>query len=325
LIRYEKQWKIKVINLKENVWKKKAIAEWISLSKWKIIAMSDSDSVWDKWVIEKIVTIFEVFDNVWWISGHWRAFNASKNIFTKIQDSWYEGQFSIRKAFESVYWSITCVSWPLAVFRRSAIYNYIPAWINDSFLWQEFKFATDRTLTWFVLWWKALWKKLKKQYHNSDFVKSIDYKERERDIVYSKSTKSWTNVPETFWQIISQQIRWKKSFIRNIFLTWYFYWRRPVLPALFYYLHILFVIIWPIISFRHLIYFPIHWDFFSALYYLLWIIFVWLLFWIAFKIENNDSNIWMYRPLMSLLSTLVISWLVFYSLFTIKKMVWTRN
>jgi len=325
LNKYKKQWKIIVIDLEKNVWKKKAIAEWIKLSKWNIIAMSDSDSVWDSKVIEKMVKIFAVFDNVWWVSWHWRALNASKNIFTKVQDSWYEWQFSIRKAFESVYWSITCISWPLAVFRREAIFNYIPAWINDSFLWQEFKFATDRTLTWFVLWSKVLWKKLKKQYNDSYFVKSVNYKERDWDIVYSKSTKSWTNVPDTFWKIITQQVRWKKSFIRNIFLTGSFYRRKPLLPALFYYLHVLFVFIWPVISFRHIIYFPIKWDLLSPIFYLLWIVYVWLLFWIAFKIENRNSNIWIYRPLMSLLSTLVISWLIFYSLFTIKKMIWIRN
>lgn len=325
LNKYKKLWKIKVIDLKENIWKKKAIAEWIRVSKWELIAMSDSDSIWKKDVIKKMVLIFSVFENVWWVSWHWRALNASKNLFTKIQDSWYEWQFSIRKAFESFYWSITCISWPLAVFRRAAIYNYIPAWANDKFLWKEFKFATDRTLTWFVLWSNVIWKKLKKQYSDSDFVKNVDYEDKKRDVVYSKAAKSRTIVPDTFWKIIKQQIRWKKSFIRNIFSTWSFYWRRPALPAILYYLHILFVFIWPIISFRHLIYFPIKWDYLSALYYIAWIIYIWFLFWMAFKLENWKSSIWIYRPLMSILSTLVISWLIFYSIFTIKKMVWIRN
>lgn len=325
LNKYKKQWKIKVIDLKENVWKKKAISEGVKVSKWELIAMSDSDSVWNNNVIKRIVAIFSTFEDVGGVSWHWRALNASKNIYTKIQDSWYEGQFSIRKAFESVYWSITCISWPLAVFRREAIYNYIPAWINDTFLWQEFKFATDRTLTWFVLGSGEIWKRLKEKYKDSEFVKNVDYEDREWDVVYSKWAKSWTNVPDTFSKIIKQQIRWKKSFIRNIFFTWAFYWKRPVLPSIFYYLHLLFVIVWPIISFRHMIYFPIKWDLLSPVYYLVWIFYVWSLFGIAFKLENKDSKIWVYRPLMSLMSTLVISWLIFYSLFTIKKMVWVRN
>lgn len=62
------------------------------------------------------------------VSGHCRALNAETNLLTRIQDCWYEGQFSIKKAFESVFGAVTCVSGPLAAFRRESIYNYIPAW-----------------------------------------------------------------------------------------------------------------------------------------------------------------------------------------------------
>ncbi len=44
-----------------------------------------------------------------------------------------------------------CVSGPLAVFRRDAIYNYLPAWAKDRFAGAEFRFATDRQLTGYVL------------------------------------------------------------------------------------------------------------------------------------------------------------------------------
>ena len=95
--------------------------------------------------------IFEADPEVGAVSGHCRALNADENFLTKIQDTWYEGQFSVRKAFESVFGAVTCVSGPLAIFRRSAIYNFMPAWQADTFLGQEFRFATDRTLTAYVL------------------------------------------------------------------------------------------------------------------------------------------------------------------------------
>jgi len=297
----------------------------MAIAKGEIFAFSDSDSVWAPDVIEKIVKIFGSDPLIGAVSGHVRVLNSNKNILTKIQDSWYEGQFSIRKAFESIFGAVTCVSGPLAVFRKEAIFNFIPAWENDTFLNQEFKFATDRTLTGFVLGSKSIGEKLKKKHSNSLFVNNINYSTKDWKVVYSKSAKAWTNVPDTLRRILKQQIRWKKSFIRNIFFTGAFYWKKPALPALFYYLHIIFVLIGPFIAFRHLIYLPAQGHIYSAFLYIAGIAFIGFIFGLAFKLENKDSHMWIYRPLMSLMSTTIFSWLIFYSALTIKKMVWSRT
>ncbi len=322
---YEKDGRIILINLKDNLGKKKALGQAMVVAKGDIFAFTDSDSVWASDAIKRIVTIFQANEDIGAISGHSRALNGDYNLMTKTQDSWYEGQYSVRKAFESIWGVVTCVSGPLAVFRREAIYNYIPAWENDTFLGQEFKFATDRTLTGFVLGSKTIGKKLKEKYKNSPFVKNIDYPEKDWKIVYCKSARSWTIVPDNFQKVITQQVRWKKSFIRNIFFTGLFYWKKPLLPALMYYLHILFVIAGPFIVFRHLFYLPIKGNFWTALLYLMGIVFIGFMFGLAYKLENKNCHKWIYRPLMSLLSTLVLCWLIFYSAITIKKMTWVRG
>ena len=314
-----------LINLKKNLGKKKALGRAMAIARGDIFAFTDSDSIWASDVIEKIETIFEADSDIGAVSGHSRALNGDKNLITKIQDSWYEGQYSVRKAFESIWGSVTCVSGPLAVFRREAVFNFIPAWENDTFLGQEFKFATDRTMTGFVLGSTSIGPKLKERYKDSHFVQSINYPEKDWKIVYSKSARSWTIVPDTFKRVIKQQVRWKKSFIRNMFFTGLFYWRRPLIPSIAYYLHILFVLIGPFIVLRHLIYLPINGDILAALLYLLGIIFVGFMFGIAYKLENKNCSRWVYRPLMSIMSTLLLSWLIFYSTATIKKMIWTRD
>ncbi|HIH26184.1 glycosyltransferase family 2 protein [Candidatus Woesearchaeota archaeon] len=324
LDKYAKKGLINVIHLKENVGKKKALAQGMLKAKGEIFAFSDSDSVWAPDALEKIVDVFGVDPLIGAVSGHCRVLNAEKNIWTKVQDSWYEGQYSIRKAFESVYGAVTCVSGPLAVFRREAIFNFIPAWEHDKFLGQEFRFATDRTLTGFVLGSKAIGNKLKKKYAGSPFL-SVDYPLKDWKIVYCKSAKAWTVVPETFKKMCLQQIRWKKSFIRNIFFTGKFYWRKPILPAAGYYLHILFVLAGPFIAFRHLVYLPLQGNVYSAILYLAGITFVGLMFGIAYKLENKNCNRWIYRPIMSLLSSLIYCWLIFYSIVTIKKNIWVRG
>lgn len=324
LKKYESEGKIILIDLKTNLGKKKALAKAMFMAKGEIFAHTDSDSLWAHDAIEKMVTIFEHYPLVGAISGHGRALNGDKNLLTKVQDSWMEGQFSIRKAFESVFGAVTCVSGPLAVFRKEAIFNFIPAWEHDKFLGSEFKFATDRMMTGFVLGSIAVGSKVVEKYKDSEFVEQR-YPFRDWKIVYCKSAKSWTIVPDTFRMFIKQQVRWKKSFIRNMFFTGLFYWKKPLPTAIVYYSHILLVIMGPFVSFKHLVYLPLNGNWLSAVLYLSGILFVGFMFGLACKMEDQYSHKWIYRPLMSLLSTLVISWLIFYSLITIKKMVWART
>lgn len=324
LEQYAKEGKIRVIH-QENAGKKRALGKAMREAKGSIFAFSDSDSIWAIDAIEKIVPIFNVFPEVGGVSGHFRLKNSATNILTRAQDSWAEGQFAIRKAFESYFGAVTCISGPLAVFRKEAIYNFIPAWEQDTFLGQEFKFATDRTLTGYLLGSKWVGKKLKDKYAEDACVKKINYPLREWKVVYAKSAKSWTILPDTLKRMIKQQTRWKKSFIRNTFFTGKFYWRKPLIPSLVYYLHVLFVCMGPFIAFRHLIYLPFHGDLYSVFLYLGGIVFVGFLFGIAQRLEDKNCTVWMYRPLMSLLSTLFLSWLIFYAALTIRKMTWHRE
>jgi cellulose synthase/poly-beta-1,6-N-acetylglucosamine synthase-like glycosyltransferase len=304
--------------------KKGALAAGLWVSKGSIIAFADSDTVWKRDALAYAAPIFVNDPDVGAVSGHCRALNSNVNFFTKAQDTWYEGQFSVRKAFESVFGAVTCVSGPLALFRRSAIYNFMPAWQADQFLGQEFRFATDRTLTAYVLGGTFLGPRVLPKFTDSPFS-TPRYPLRDWKVVYSKSARAWTNVPATFRGMIKQQIRWKKSFIRNIFVTGRFYWRRPFLPALFYYIHVIFALLGPFVAARHLIYLPLRGDPVSIVLYLTGIGFIGLSFGLAFRYENPGSRRWLYRPAMSLMSTLMFSWLIFYSAATIKKMTWYRG
>lgn len=313
---------IKAIHMEKNVMKKRALGMAMLEAKGEIFAFTDSDSVWEPEAIERIVKIFEDRPDVGAVSGHSRALNATSSFMTKVQDPWYENQYSVRKAFESVFGDVTCVSGPLAVFRREAVFNLVPAWENDSFLGQEFKFATDRTMTGFVLGSKWIAEGLKKKYADSPFVKNENHEPRDWKIVYCKSARSYTQVPDTFRKAIKQQVRWKKSFIRNMFFTGKFYWRKHLLTAFVYYLHLLFVLVGPFIAFRRLILMPITGSFASAILYIMGILLIGFTFSLAYMVEDDSNNRWLYRPLMGLFSTLVFSWLIFYSALTIRNMKW---
>ena len=133
-------------------------------------------------------------------------------------------------------------------------------------------------------------------------------------------------VPRSVTGLVHQQIRWKKSFVRNLFFTGGFYWRRPVLAVVAYYLHALFVFAGPIVAFRHVVYLPLHGNIESGVSYLLGILLIGTMFGLAFRREETVNRAWwVLRPLMSFLSTLVLSWLILYSIVTIKKMTWVRG
>ncbi|MCD4771688.1 glycosyltransferase [archaeon] len=325
LKKYAKHPEVTVLDLKKNVGKKAAIAKGLRIAKGEIYVFTDSDSIVGEKSIERCVEIILYDKNVGGVGGHVRAWNADRNIWTKIQDSWYEGQFSVKKAVESSYGSVSCVSGPLAVFRKEAIFNFIPAWENDEFLGQKFLFSTDRTMTGFVLGSKSIGKKLKEKFKDSWFVKSHDYPLKEWKVVYCKSAKAFTNVPDKFEKIIKQQVRWKKSFIRSIFFSGPFYWKKPFVPAFLFYFKILVVFLGPFIVMRQLIYLPLSGSWFEPLLYFGGIVLVGSMYGLFYKLENPGCHRWVYRPLMSLLSTLTLSWLLFYSVFTIKKMVWHRG
>jgi cellulose synthase/poly-beta-1,6-N-acetylglucosamine synthase-like glycosyltransferase len=295
---------IQLINLEINVGKKHALAKAIRMAKGEIFAFTDSDCIWKEDAIERIVAIFENEPDVGAISGHCNARNANTNVLTKMQDVWYERQYRFRKGFESVFRSVSCVSGPLACYRRAAIHNCVQEWENDTFLGQEFRFATDRTMTGFVLGGATL-----------------GVADRNWDVVYSRSTQSWTVVPDTPKKIMSQRIRWNKSFIRNLFFTGKFYWRQPILPALYYYIHAFYVFVAPI-----LVMLFSAWLLFQGQFLLLAACFIaFILISTGINLVFAPNNRWQLGPVVNLLYLLTLPWLLFYSIVTIKNMEWSRE
>ncbi|MGV4986858.1 glycosyltransferase family 2 protein [Streptomyces sp. NRAIS4] len=325
LRRLEAELGITVIYLDKNLGKKHALVRACEVADGDVIAFTDSDCVLAPDALGRCIRALVAHPELGAVSGHARALNAGLTFFTKAQDAWYEGQFRVAKAAEATFGSVTCVSGPLAVFRRDAIYNYLPAWAGDRFLGAPFRFATDRQLTGYVLGQKWKGRALKRRYADSPFVTAQDYAEREWRIGYVQSAKVWTNVPARFRPFMKQQIRWKKSFIRNLFFTGSFMWRRGPGPAALYYGHALWVSAAPFMVFWHLVWAPLHGGAFLTLLYLCGVFLKGCVWGLAFKIENPGDVRWRYRPLMSMLSALLLAWLLPYSLATIRRGVWSRS
>jgi len=141
-------------------------------------------------------------------------------------------------------------------------------------------------------------------------------------VVYSPSVKVSIGPPSTFKQLIKQQIRWRKSFIRSIFATGGIYWKRPMAAAILYYLQLALKIIRPYIIFHALFLLPLLGDYFSGALYVSSTLFSGMIYGIDYRLRHPGDGKWLYRPLMTLMSTFIFSWLIIYSALTIRKMTW---
>ena len=342
---------LKIIHLSKSVGKKQAVEAGCQIAKGDIFLFMDSDCDIYSDALEKAVKIFKTDRRIGAITGHGRVKNAEKgNLLEKIMDVWFDGQFRILKGAESSFSSLTCCSGCLSMFRREAVAPYIHAWANDRFLGMEnFKFATDRRLTAYVLGAKPsdVWKNsnvsttsittnnipilLQTGKDDLDTMKSSsnpDLKDPKKGpraawrILYSPSVKVNVIVPNTIQSLIKQQIRWRKSFIRSLFATGGIFWRRPFGIALVYYIQLGLKLIRPFIILKAILFLPLTGDLATTLLYLVGAVYSGMLYGVDVRLRHPGYKFWIYRPLMTFLSMFVLSWMVIYATITIKKEAW---
>lgn len=325
LVELSDELRFTLVVLDVNVGKKNALVRGAELATGDVLAFTDSDCVLAPNALRLCVAALVAHPGLGAVSGHARALNADASLLSKVQDTWYEGSFRVTKAAESTFGAVSCVSGPLAVFRRDAVWNYLPAWASDRFLGGEFRFATDRQLTGYVLGQPWVGAKLKRANRGSPFVDDVDYPERRWRVGYVRSAKVWTVVPERPRAFFKQQVRWKKSFVRNLCFTGRFMWHRGVGPSFLYYGHGLWVLAAPFMAVRHLIWAPVHGAWMLSALYLCGVLIKGCAWGLAYRVDHPGSVRWRYRPLMSLISSVALSWLLVYSLATIRRGIWSRS
>jgi hyaluronan synthase len=323
-----------VINLSQNVGKKKAIEAACQWARGEIYVFIDSDCALDRTAVENAVKIFGSDDSIGGLSGHFRVRNAANgNWLEKMQDVFYNGQLRVVRGAESSFSSVTCCSGALTIYRRRAVQPFIHAWANDEFLGiKNFRFATDRRLTAYVLGAKTDDKLDSRNYaasavrsafdsHTVTRTEKTDKQKWAWRLIYSPSVTGTVVPPNTFSSYIKQQIRWRKSFIRSISATGGIYWRRPISAAILYYVIMGLKFVRPFIVIKALFFIWLSGDLFSMLYFV-GVLYTGMLYAIDVRLRNPGYRFWLYRPLMSLFSTFILSWLLIYAAITIRKTGW---
>lgn len=284
------------------------------------IVMVDSDSIVDKYAIEKLMKtfgadmIYTTTKPVGAVVGQAYVLNTGTNTLTKCQSAWYSFAFNVEKACQSVFGNVLCCSGCLSAYRVDAIRSFIGYWANA-----RLKDSEDRELTTITLATKDQKKKLleKARKQSSEY----DYAEdraltasalTEWRTLYAADAIVYTDVPENFRTFLRQQLRWKKGTLR---VNWYvamFFWRKnPVVSILIFYIDFMVAFLNPIMIVASCIYLPMVTQsagsvaIFAGSSMLLSISHG-----LDYKFRDPNARYWMYKPLMNIITGFVTSWLV---------------
>ncbi|RZT16240.1 hyaluronan synthase [Mycobacterium sp. BK558] len=154
-----------------------------------IYVFIDSDSQVMPSAVDTIVQYF-LDPMVGAVAGHTDVANAGHNMLTRMQAMQYYIAFRVYKSAEALFGSVMCCSGCFSAYRRDAVAPVIAPWLKQTFLGEPSTFGDDRSLTNFVL-------------HNWR-------------VLYAPDAQAYTNVPENLRQFLKQQLRWKKSWLREI-------------------------------------------------------------------------------------------------------------
>jgi len=165
------------------------------------------------------------------ISGHCDVENAHVNMLTKMQDVRYFFSYKVIKAAESVFGAVSCLPGCFSAYRRVCVLSVLDEWINATVWGERGNYADDRSMTNLIL---------------------RDYK-----ILYDDEALATTIAPESWKVYTRQQLRWMRSYLREIWKSGKFMWRKHPVPAISWYAMMWMPLLEPVIMFQALVVAPI--------------------------------------------------------------------
>lgn len=222
--------RVKLLKQPKNAGKRHAMAWGVRESKHDLVVFVDSDSFLEPDAIINLVQPFKD-EKMAGVSGRTDVANTFTNNLTRMQSVRYYVAFRVMKAAESLFDSVTCLSGPLSCYRKSVMMESLDDWLNQSFLGQKATFGDDRSMTNFML--------------------------RNHRTSYQHTAVAFTIVPSRYRIFFKQQMRWKRSWLRESFIAASFIWKKEPFMALSFYFGMLITILSPLIVVYNMLLVPI--------------------------------------------------------------------
>ncbi|NLM04148.1 MAG: glycosyltransferase family 2 protein [Clostridiales bacterium] len=290
---FEVKERLKYILMEENGGKRKALSKGVLGAKHNLVVFVDSDSFLDPFAIRNLVQPFKE-PKMGGVSGRTDVANTYTNVLTKIQSVRYHIAFRVMKAAEGVFDAVTCLSGPLACYKKEIVLENMEDWLNQKFLGHEATFGDDRSMTNFVL--------------------------RKHRTSYQDSALCYTIVPNSHKVFLKQQMRWKRSWLRESLIASKFMWKKEPFAALTFYIGVMVPIFAPIVVVYNLIYIPMVYKVFPTTF-LVGLLLMSMLMSIA-QLFLRKSTTWVFGMLFCIYYEAVLLWQMPIAWFTFWKSTW---
>ena len=227
--RFDTKNRLKYIVQPQNAGKREALSRGVREAKNELVVFVDSDSFLDPFAIRNLVQPFKD-PKMGGVSGRTDVANTYTNTLTKMQSVRYYIAFRIMKAAEAYFDAVTCLSGPLSCYKREIVMENMDAWLNQKFLGQKATFGDDRSMTNFVL--------------------------KEHRTSYQDTAVCSTIVPNKYKTFIKQQMRWKRSWLRESIMAGTFIWKKEPFMSILFYIGLIVPVAAPAVVIYNLIYVP---------------------------------------------------------------------
>jgi hyaluronan synthase len=164
-----------------------------------IILVIDSDCIFAKDTIRQLVSCF-TYPKMAIVGGKVGVRNPNANSLTQVQTFVYFLAFDLWKTYENWTRSVTCVGGYLLAIRRDVFEQIEPKILARNWFGIEVVEGEDRFITHHAL--------------------LLGY-----DTYINTNARCWTKAPEQYPQFFKQQYRWRKSGIRDLFMTYKLLWK----------------------------------------------------------------------------------------------------
>ncbi len=289
--------RVKYFEQPRNMGKRHAMAAGALRSKHDLLIFVDSDSFLEPNAVRELVQPFRD-PKMGAVSGRTEVQNKWTNALTKMQAVRYYVAFRFIKAAESVFDAVTCLSGPLACYRKELVMKYLDPWLNQTFFGYPATFGDDRSMTNFIL------SGMRTGYQDAAVCSTI--------------------VPSSMKTFIKQQMRWKRSWLRETLRAGSFMWKKEPFMSISFYLSFILPLLAPVVVIRTMFLVPLIQGVFPY-QYLIGILMMSMLMSASYMLYKR-SNLWPYGIMFCGFYLGVLLWQLPVAVFTFWKSEWgTRN
>ena len=183
--------RVSIYQQPQNKGKRHALYRGFHLGTGEVFVTVDSDSEVTPETLRNLVSPFVVNEKCGAVAGNIRVLNNGKKaLLPKMLDVSFVLSFEFVRSAESSLESVLCTPGALAAYRRTAVMNCLPDWINQTFMGRASDIGEDRAMTNMIL---------KQGYH----------------VLFQRNAYAYTNVPEKYTGLYKMFIRWGRSNVRE--------------------------------------------------------------------------------------------------------------